>query len=66
MLSLRRGRQPPATRDALCVDETLHNVFGDDEQVLDGGEAGILFGRAAVDVTSTGRIVLDDCGPDFS
>jgi hypothetical protein len=66
MLSLRRGWQPPTTRDALCIDEALHNVFRDDEQVLDGGEAGILFRRAAMDVRSTGRIVLDNGGPDFS
>jgi hypothetical protein len=66
MLRLRCGWQPTAARDALCFDEAVQYVFGDDEQVFDSSEAGVLFGRAAVDVRSTGRIVLDDGGSDFS
>jgi hypothetical protein len=66
MLRLRCGWQPAAARDALCFDEAVQYVFGDDKQVFDGSEAGVLFGRAAVDVRSTGRIVLDDGGSDFS
>jgi hypothetical protein len=66
MLCCRRGWQPPAARDALGFDEAIQDVFRDYKQVLDSREARVFLSRAAVDVRSTGRIVLDNSGPDFS
>jgi hypothetical protein len=66
MLRLRRCWQPSATRDALCIDKPLHNILGDDKQVFDRSEARVFLGGAAVNVRSTGRIVLDDGGSNFS
>lgn len=66
MLRLLCRRQPPTAGNALGVEQSLQNVFRDDEQVLDGGEPRIFFCRRAVDVRSTSRLMLDDCGANFS
>jgi hypothetical protein len=50
VLALRSAREPSRTRDTFLVYETMHDVFGDDEKMLDSGEACVFFGRAAVNV----------------
>ena len=64
--NLRCRRQPSATCNALCIDKALEQILGNDEQVFDGSEARGLLCGCAVNVGSTRRIVLDDCGSNFS
>jgi hypothetical protein len=66
MLSLRSRGQPATARNSLCVQEPLKDVFRDDEQMFDSTQTRVLLGGRAVNVRSTGRIVLHDRGADFS
>jgi hypothetical protein len=59
-------RQPPTALDTLRFHHALQDVFGDDEEVLDGGDAGGFLGGGAVDIGAAGGAVLNDCGADFT
>jgi hypothetical protein len=66
MLCLSSCWQPTTAGNALCIKQSLEYIFSNNKQMLNSSETTVLFCRAAVNVRSTTRIVLDDGGSNFA